>query len=58
MRVYASNTYNDKWRKYILGILSNVEYLQILPEETYREVFYYMNSERYDKNTYIIGPGD
>ena len=58
MRLYASNTYNDKWRKYILGILSNVEYLQILPEETYREVFYYMNSERYDKNTYIIGPGD
>jgi hypothetical protein len=49
MRKFTS-VYNDVWKEYLLSILGNIEYLNELPEESFRELVYYMQPEKFEQN--------
>jgi CRP-like cAMP-binding protein len=57
MRKFTS-VYNDVWKEYLLSILGQIEYLNELPEDSFRELVYYMIPEKFEPNEYIFCPGD
>lgn len=54
----CTEIYDDPWKNYLIDILSNVDYLQVLPDVVFRELVYFMDVICLDKESYLFRPGD
>ena len=54
----CTDVYNDEWKQFVLSVLAQGDYFNLLPSNVFNELIYFMDIHKLQKGDYLFKPGE